>query len=72
MQVPIKRNTAAILREEVFHRRRQEEEAERLAKLEQGAFDHQAFLQWEEEEREEALRRRYAACSCHCACMQNC
>eukprot|EP01137_Pigoraptor_chileana_P022028 Opistho-2@86463 len=54
---PIKLNTAAILREEVVFRRKEELEARKLAMLESGAQDTSAFEKWQEEQRKQQLAR---------------
>eukprot|EP00052_Salpingoeca_macrocollata_P025098 m.227851 g.227851 ORF g.227851 m.227851 type:complete len:608 (-) comp22378_c0_seq2:44-1867(-) len=54
--VEVKLNAAAVLREERFHRKQIEEEAKRLAALEAGEFDSEAFMRFEEEQR--ALRQQ--------------
>lgn len=41
--VPIKLNTAAIMREELFFRKHVEDESKRLARLENGDFDQESF-----------------------------
>jgi len=48
---PVKLNAGAILREEKLFRQRADKEARRLKDVEVGAFDIEAFLEWEEEQR---------------------
>lgn len=56
--VPIKLNAAAIMREDVFHRKKAEMLEKKLINLEAGAFDEEAFLDFEARVREEEEARR--------------
>lgn len=49
--VAVKLNAGAIMREERHFRKQMEEEADRLKAVEAGAFDINAFLGWEEQQR---------------------
>ncbi|XP_064599674.1 cilia- and flagella-associated protein 99-like [Liolophura sinensis] len=53
--VPIKLNTAAILREGKLYKERQDQEIKRLEKLEAGARDPSEFLKWQSEMRQKDL-----------------
>eukprot|EP00042_Codosiga_hollandica_P040343 m.346574 g.346574 ORF g.346574 m.346574 type:complete len:625 (-) comp55836_c1_seq1:134-2008(-) len=57
--VTTKLNAAAIMREEAFFRKQMEEEARRMAALEAGDFDSNAFMKWQEEERAREQQSEY-------------
>uniref|UniRef100_A0A8C5X194 Cilia and flagella associated protein 99 n=1 Tax=Malurus cyaneus samueli TaxID=2593467 RepID=A0A8C5X194_9PASS len=62
--IPIKLNTAAILREGALYQRKLEEELKRIENLQQGAGDPSEFLEWQKQMREKDLEEQLAAIEC--------
>ncbi|NXO69125.1 CFA99 protein, partial [Phainopepla nitens] len=62
--IPIKLNTAAILREGALYQRKLEEELKRIENLQQGAGDPSEFLEWQKEMRGKDLEEQLAEIEC--------
>ncbi|NXY59665.1 CFA99 protein, partial [Callaeas wilsoni] len=62
--IPIKLNTAAILREGALYQRKLEEELKRIENLEQGARDPSEFLEWQKQMRGKDLEQQLAEIEC--------
>ncbi|NXM80650.1 CFA99 protein, partial [Oenanthe oenanthe] len=58
--IPIKLNTAAILREGALYQRKLEEELKRIENLQQGAGDLSEFLEWQKQMRGKDLEEQLA------------
>ncbi|NWI38349.1 CFA99 protein, partial [Picathartes gymnocephalus] len=58
--IPIKLNTAAILREGALYQRKMEEELKRIENLQQGAGDPSEFLEWQKQMRGKDLEEQLA------------
>jgi len=56
-RVDVKLNAGAIMREEQLFRAQMRAEAKRLAEVQAGGFDANAFLAWEDNEKEKARQR---------------
>ncbi|XP_078302492.1 cilia- and flagella-associated protein 99 [Panthera onca] len=63
--VPVKLNTAAILREGSLYQRQVEKELERVDKLVDGAGDFSEFLEWQRKVQAEGREEQLAASECH-------
>ncbi|NWT96864.1 CFA99 protein, partial [Urocynchramus pylzowi] len=62
--IPIKLNTAAILREGALYQRKLEEELKRIENLQQGAGDPSEFLEWQKQMRGKDLEEQLAEVEC--------
>ncbi|NXD20689.1 CFA99 protein, partial [Spelaeornis formosus] len=62
--IPIKLNTAAILREGALYQRKLEEELRRFENLQQGAGDPSEFLEWQKQMRGKDLEELLAETEC--------
>ncbi|XP_063013575.1 cilia- and flagella-associated protein 99 [Melospiza melodia melodia] len=62
--IPIKLNTAAILREGALYQRKLEEELKRVENLQQGAGDSSEFLEWQKQMRGKDLEDQLAEIEC--------
>ncbi|NWS04286.1 CFA99 protein, partial [Motacilla alba] len=62
--IPIKLNTAAILREGALYQRKLEEELKRVENLQQGAGDPSEFLEWQKQMRGKDLEEQLAEIEC--------
>ncbi|NXU41679.1 CFA99 protein, partial [Drymodes brunneopygia] len=62
--IPIKLNTAAILREGALYQRKLEEELKRIENLQQGAGDPSEFLEWQKQMRGKDLEEQLAEIEC--------
>uniref|UniRef100_A0A8C9AJP7 Cilia and flagella associated protein 99 n=1 Tax=Prolemur simus TaxID=1328070 RepID=A0A8C9AJP7_PROSS len=62
--VPVKLNTAAILREGALYQRQVEKELQRVDKLVDGAGDFSEFLEWQRKMQAKDLEERLAAGEC--------
>ncbi|XP_027744868.1 cilia- and flagella-associated protein 99 isoform X1 [Empidonax traillii] len=62
--IPIKLNTAAILREGALYQRKMEEELKRVENLEQGFGDPSEFLEWQKQMRGKDLEEQLAEIEC--------
>ncbi|NWH40268.1 CFA99 protein, partial [Chloropsis hardwickii] len=62
--IPIKLNTAAILREGALYQRKLEEELKRIENLQQGAGDPSEFLEWQKQMRGKDLEDQLAEIEC--------
>ncbi|NWI50095.1 CFA99 protein, partial [Calyptomena viridis] len=62
--IPIKLNTAAILREGALYQRKMEEELKRVENLQQGAGDPSEFLEWQKQMRGKDLEEQLAEIEC--------
>ncbi|NWV86211.1 CFA99 protein, partial [Dasyornis broadbenti] len=62
--IPIKLNTAAILREDALYQRKLEEELKRIENLQEGAGDPSEFLKWQKQMREKDLEEQLAEIEC--------
>ncbi|XP_068044605.1 cilia- and flagella-associated protein 99 isoform X1 [Anomalospiza imberbis] len=62
--IPIKLNTAAILREGALYQRKLEEELKRVENLQQGAGDPSEFLKWQKQMRGKDLEEQLAEIEC--------
>ncbi|NWI93665.1 CFA99 protein, partial [Pitta sordida] len=62
--IPIKLNTAAILREGALYQRKMEEELKRIENLQQGAGDSSEFLEWQKQMRGKDLEAQLAEIEC--------
>ncbi|KAM4780707.1 cilia- and flagella-associated protein 99 isoform 3-T3 [Cyanocitta cristata] len=62
--IPIKLNTAAILREGALYQRKWEEELKRIENLQQGAGDPSEFLEWQKQMRGKDLEEQLAEIEC--------
>ncbi|NXH94517.1 CFA99 protein, partial [Pachycephala philippinensis] len=62
--IPIKLNTAAILREGALYQRKLEEELKRIENLQQGAGDPTEFLEWQKQMRGKDLEEQLAEIEC--------
>ncbi|NXK34075.1 CFA99 protein, partial [Piprites chloris] len=62
--IPIKLNTAAILREGALYQRKMEEELRRVENLEQGFGDPSEFLEWQKQMRGKDLEEQLAEIEC--------
>nr|XP_021406406.1 cilia- and flagella-associated protein 99 [Lonchura striata domestica] len=62
--IPIKLNTAAILREGALYQRKLEEELKRVENLQQGAGDPTEFLEWQKQMRGKDLEEQLAEIEC--------
>ncbi|NWR13610.1 CFA99 protein, partial [Emberiza fucata] len=62
--IPIKLNTAAILREGALYQRKLEEELKRVENLQQGAGDSSEFLEWQKQMRGKDLEDQLAEVEC--------
>ncbi|NXQ41702.1 CFA99 protein, partial [Catharus fuscescens] len=62
--IPIKLNTAAILREGALCQRKLEEELKRIENLQQGAGDSSEFLEWQKQMRGKDLEEQLAEIEC--------
>ncbi|NWV12160.1 CFA99 protein, partial [Ptilonorhynchus violaceus] len=62
--IPIKLNTAAILRESALYQRKMEEELKRIENLQQGAGDPSEFLEWQKQMRGKDLEEQLAEIEC--------
>ncbi|NXR22069.1 CFA99 protein, partial [Cinclus mexicanus] len=62
--IPIKLNTAAILREGALYQRKLEEELKRIEDLQQGAGDSSEFLEWQKQMRGKDLEEQLAEIEC--------
>ncbi|NWR50920.1 CFA99 protein, partial [Regulus satrapa] len=62
--IPIKLNTAAILREGALYQRKLEEELKRFENLQQGAGDPSEFLEWQKQMRGKDLEEQLAEIEC--------
>ncbi|NXH42697.1 CFA99 protein, partial [Dicaeum eximium] len=62
--IPIKLNTAAILREGALYQRKLEEELKRIENLQQGAGDLSEFLEWQKQMRGKDLEEQLAEIEC--------
>ncbi|KAF4796510.1 cilia and flagella associated protein 99 [Turdus rufiventris] len=62
--IPIKLNTAAILREGALYQRKLEEELKRVEDLQQGAGDSSEFLEWQKQMRGKDLEEQLAEIEC--------
>ncbi|NXV66750.1 CFA99 protein, partial [Molothrus ater] len=62
--IPIKLNTAAILREGALYQRKLEEELKRVENLQQGAGDSSEFLEWQKQMRGKDLEDQLAETEC--------
>ncbi|NWH98315.1 CFA99 protein, partial [Tichodroma muraria] len=62
--IPIKLNTAAILREGALYQRKLEEELRRIENLQQGAGDPSEFLEWQKQMRGKDLEEHLAEIEC--------
>ncbi|NXH23964.1 CFA99 protein, partial [Myiagra hebetior] len=62
--MPIKLNTAAILREGALYQRKLEEELKRIENLQQGAGDPSEFLEWQKQMRGKDLEEQLAEIEC--------
>ncbi|NXS78256.1 CFA99 protein, partial [Erpornis zantholeuca] len=62
--IPIKLNTAAILREGALYQRKLEEELKRYENLQQGAGDPSEFLEWQKQMRGKDLEEQLAEIEC--------
>ncbi|XP_043918828.1 cilia- and flagella-associated protein 99 [Protopterus annectens] len=58
--IPIKLNTAAILREGLIYQRREEEELHRIENLLEGSRDSSKFLEWQKQMREKDMEQQLA------------
>ncbi|XP_053073681.1 cilia- and flagella-associated protein 99 isoform X2 [Acinonyx jubatus] len=63
--VPVKLNTAAILREGSLYQRQVEKELERVDKLVDGAGDFSEFLEWQRKVQAEGREEQLAVSECH-------
>ncbi|NXL23342.1 CFA99 protein, partial [Setophaga kirtlandii] len=62
--IPIKLNTAAILREGALYQRKLEEELKRVENLQQGAGDSSEFLEWQKQMRGKDVEDQLAEIEC--------
>ncbi|XP_027555719.1 cilia- and flagella-associated protein 99 isoform X2 [Neopelma chrysocephalum] len=62
--IPIKLNTAAILREGALYQRKMEDELKRIENLEQGFGDPSEFLEWQKQMRGKDLEEQLAEIEC--------
>uniref|UniRef100_A0A8C3QPM4 Cilia and flagella associated protein 99 n=1 Tax=Cyanoderma ruficeps TaxID=181631 RepID=A0A8C3QPM4_9PASS len=62
--IPIKLNTAAILREGALYQRKLEEELKRIENLQQGAGDPSEFLEWQKQMRGKDLEEQLTEIEC--------
>ncbi|NXB70499.1 CFA99 protein, partial [Donacobius atricapilla] len=62
--IPIKLNTAAILREGALYQRKLEEELKRIENLQQGAGDLSEFLEWQKQMRGKDLEEQLTETEC--------
>ncbi|NXQ32242.1 CFA99 protein, partial [Alaudala cheleensis] len=62
--IPIKLNTAAILREGALYQRKLEEELKRVENLQQGAGDPSEFLEWQKQMRGKDLEEQLTEIEC--------
>ncbi|NXK86463.1 CFA99 protein, partial [Formicarius rufipectus] len=62
--IPIKLNTAAILREGALYQRKMEEELKRVENLQQGAGEPSEFLEWQKQMRGKDLEEQLAEIEC--------
>ncbi|NWZ42439.1 CFA99 protein, partial [Brachypodius atriceps] len=62
--IPIKLNTAAILREGALYQRKLEEELKRIENLQQGAGDPSEFLEWQKQMRGKDLEEQMTEIEC--------
>ncbi|XP_071413039.1 cilia- and flagella-associated protein 99 isoform X2 [Pithys albifrons albifrons] len=62
--IPIKLNTAAILREGALYQRKMEEQLKRVENLQQGAGDPSEFLEWQKQMRGKDLEEQLAEIEC--------
>ncbi|NXO26831.1 CFA99 protein, partial [Cisticola juncidis] len=62
--IPVKLNTAAILREDALYQRKLEEELRRIENLQQGAGDLSEFLEWQKQMREKDLGEQLTEMEC--------
>ncbi|NWY74861.1 CFA99 protein, partial [Erithacus rubecula] len=62
--IPIKLNTAAILREGALYQRKLEEELKRIENLQQGAGEPSEFLEWQKQMRGKDLEEQLAEIEC--------
>ncbi|KFP77733.1 hypothetical protein N310_05120, partial [Acanthisitta chloris] len=62
--IPIKLNTAAILREGALYQRQVEQEIKRIENLQQGAGDPYEFLEWQKQMRGKDLEEQLAEIEC--------
>ncbi|NXC97161.1 CFA99 protein, partial [Certhia familiaris] len=62
--IPIKLNTAAILREGALYQRKLEEELKRIENLQQGTGDPSEFLEWQKQMRGKDLEEQLAEIEC--------
>ncbi|XP_054247650.1 cilia- and flagella-associated protein 99 [Indicator indicator] len=62
--IPIKLNTAAILREGALYQRKREQELKRIENLLEGTGDPSEFLEWQKQMREKDLEEQLAEIEC--------
>ncbi|NXG11350.1 CFA99 protein, partial [Sakesphorus luctuosus] len=62
--IPIKLNTAAILREGALYQRKMEEQIKRVENLQQGSGDPSEFLEWQKQMRGKDLEEQLAELEC--------